>query len=103
MHFDTDPALVACILLLTVSRGWQATRLTREDIDDAARVRYSGGASAILQRRVDGCRAALKVLQFQPIRALQNAGGEQEWVMNTLRLILGTAVITDDALQLFGG
>ena len=44
--------------------------------------------------------ASACVVQFQPIRALQNAGGEQEWVMNTLRLILGTAVITD-ALQLF--
>ena len=43
----TDPELVACILLLIVSRGWQATRLTKEDIEDAARVRCSGGGAQV--------------------------------------------------------
>ena len=40
-----------------------------------------------------GCSAAsmasLCVVQFQPIRALQNAGGEQVWVMNNMRLDFG--------------
>jgi len=48
-------------------------------MDEAARVMWSGGASAILQRRVDGVQCSAEgVVQFQPIRALQNAGGEQE-------------------------
>ena len=54
-------------------------------MEDAARVMWSGGgASAMLRRRVDGV-AVLCVVQFQPIRASQNAGGEQEWL---LRLVL---------------
>ena len=88
IHFDTDPELVACILLLIVSSGWQATRETRELMDEAARVMWSGGgASAMLQSRVDG--VAVCVVQFQPIRAFQIASGEQEWVMNVLRLNFG--------------
>ena len=93
IHFDTDPELVACILLLIVSSGWQATRLTKEDIEDAARVICSGGGASAISR-VDGvlCSAAGGVVQFQLIRAPQNAGGEQE---RLLRLAYGAAVITD--------
>ena len=54
----------------------------KEDIEDAARVMWSGGASAMLQRRVDG--VAVCVVQFQPIRALQNADGEQEWLLRVV-------------------
>ena len=35
------------------------------------------------------CRAALEVVvQFQPIRASQNAGGEQGWVSAALGMVL---------------
>ena len=54
----------------------------------------------LLQRRCDGVVSAEGVVQFQPIRAFQIASGEQEWVMNVLRLDFGAAVIAD-ALPFF--
>ena len=51
------------------------------------------GLDAVVVRRpwlLDGVqRSAEGVVQFQAIRVLPNAGGEQEWVMNVLHLNFG--------------